>query len=663
MDSLLDIHDLSVTLQSKTGPVEVVHRIGLTIGRGEIVCLVGESGSGKTMTALSITRLVDYQGGRITHGAVTLAGRRLENLSQIEMSVLRGAKIGLVFQDAMTAFDPLFSIGEQIGEVLMRHQGVSRPAAWALAIGLLRRVKIPEPALRAGQYPHQMSGGMLQRAMIAMALACGPELLIADEPTTALDVTIQAQILKLLKEIRRERKLSVLFITHDLGVAANIADRVVVMYAGNIVEQGPAQVMLSQPAHPYTRGLLGSIIGGHLRAGERLYSIPGSIPSLGDLPAGCRFHPRCERASVQCVTQAPPLEARGDTEIVCWHPDRSVIATIQDAAPPAEPTGAASGRVLFEVADLQKHYKLVRSWPALHRPVLRALDGISFQIREGEVFGLVGESGSGKSTLARVLMQIEPATSGKILFDGEDITKFDRQRLRRTRRDMQMIFQDSYGSIDPRWSIGDIIAEPLAIHEKSGKAEQRERVRTLLRQVGLDPAWASRYPRQLSGGQRQRVAIARAIALKPRFILADEAVSALDVSVRAQIVNLLQEFKEQLGLTYLFIGHGLGLMRHISDRIGVMYLGRMVEIGPADALFRNPAHPYTRGLIDAIPSIDPTLAQTATIIEGEIPSPVNPPSGCRFHTRCPIATARCREDDPALTAYDTDRAVACHYPL
>jgi len=663
MNHVLALDDLSVTVGGKNGPLDVVQQIGLSIGRSEIVCLVGESGSGKTMTALSITRLVDYQGGKLTSGTIKLAGRHLEALSQAEMSSLRGAKIGLVFQDAMSAFDPLFSIGEQIGEVLTRHKTLGRAAARGRAVELLRRVKLPEPELRANQYPHEMSGGMLQRAMIAMALACGPELLIADEPTTALDVTIQAQILNLLKEIRQETGLAILFITHDLGVAANIADRVVVMYSGRIVEQGPAAQMLSQPAHPYTRGLLGSIIGGHLRPGERLYSIPGSIPNLSEREAGCAFHPRCANATAQCRNHIPELAWLDATELACWHPERGAIAATQPSALPAAPKNAQSGRLLFEVADLHKHYPLARNWPSLHRPTLRAVDGISFQIREGEIFGLVGESGSGKSTLARVLMQIEPASSGKILFDGEDITGFDRRRLQRTRRDMQMIFQDSYGSIDPHWRIGDIIGEPLAIHEKLSPAAKREKIQSLLAQVGLNPNWADRTPRQLSGGQRQRVAIARAIALKPRFVLADEAVSALDVSVRAQIVNLLLDLRDELGLTYLFIGHGLELMRHISDRIGVMYLGRLVEIGPADALFRHPAHPYTRGLIDAIPAIDPTLSQSAKVIEGEVPSPVNPPSGCRFHTRCPIATARCREDDPGLKTYDTDRAVACHYPL
>jgi peptide/nickel transport system ATP-binding protein len=652
MDSLLELSDLSVALATKAGPLDVVRRIDLSVAPGEIVCLVGESGSGKTMTALSITRLVDYQGGSITRGTVKLAGRRLEGLSQAEMSTLRGAKIGLVFQDAMTAFDPLFSIGQQIGEVLIRHKHVSRQAAHMQAVELLRRVKLPDPDLRVGQYPHQMSGGMLQRAMIAMALACGPTLLIADEPTTALDVTIQAQIIKLLKDIRQETGLSILFITHDLGVAANIADRVAVMYAGSMVEEGPVGEMLSLPAHPYTKGLLGSIIGGHLSPGQRLYSIPGSIPGLAELPSGCRFHPRCHVASAQCAVREPALESFGTMRVACWHPDRTAPAR-RHATTTSVTATAATGRVLLEVADLHQHYKLPRHWPGARYAVLRALDGISFNIREGEVFGLIGESGSGKSTLARVLMRIEPPTSGKILFDGEDLARVKR-------RDMQMIFQDSNGSIDPRWRIGDIIGEPLTIHETLSPTEKRDKIASLLREVGLDPAWADRYPRQLSGGQRQRVAIARAIALKPRFVLADEAVSALDVSVRAQIVNLLQDFKEELGLTFLFIGHELGLMRHISDRIGVMYLGRMVEIGPTEALFGHPAHPYTRGLIDAMPSVG---TSPAPVIEGEIPSPVNPPSGCRFHTRCPIATSRCREEDPALVTYHADRAVACHYPL
>jgi peptide/nickel transport system ATP-binding protein len=400
-----------------------------------------------------------------------------------------------------------------------------------------------------------------------------------------------------------------------------------------------------------------------LRPGERLYSIPGSVPSLAEPPSGCRFHPRCSNASPQCARASPALAPLDATQVACWHPERSALKATQFEPVLPAPKPTHSSHVLFDVKDVSKHYMLGRSWPGVHKPVLRALDGVSFQIQQGEVFGLVGESGSGKSTLARVLMQIEPVTSGEIFFDGEDITQFDKRRLRSIRKDMQMIFQDSFGSLDPLWKIGDIIEEPLALHEKLSAAERQKKVGTLLSQVGLDPSWAQRYPRQLSGGQRQRIAIARAIALKPRFVLADEAVSALDVSVRAQIVNLLREFKETLGLTYLFIGHGLGLMRHISDRIGVMYLGKLVEIGPTDALFRNPAHPYTRGLVDAIPSIDPGAKRPATVIQGEIPSPVNPPAGCRFHTRCPIATARCREEEPTLSFYDMGRGVACHFPL
>ncbi len=662
MDTLLELHDVSVSLQTSAGPTEIVRGVRLGIGAGEIVCLVGESGSGKTLTALSITRLVDYRGGKITQGEIRLDGRNLAQLSQSQMSELRGDKIGLVFQEPMTAFDPLFSIGEQIGEVLIRHRGLNRRAARAEAVTLLARVKLPDPHLRVDQYPHQLSGGMLQRAMIAMALACGPELLIADEPTTALDVTIQAQILQLLLDIRAETGLSILLITHDLGVAASIADRVAVMYSGRIVENGPVKQILSQPAHPYTRGLLRSVIGGHLQPGERLYSIPGTVPSVTDLPSGCHFHPRCDRASERCRSELPPLVSTGPTELACWHPHGEPIAVHQSqgAAPSTSPM--PSGRVLFDVQDLHKHYRLSGGWTGLRRPLLRALDGISFQIRENEVFGLVGESGSGKSTLARVLLQLERASSGRVDFDGEDITQFSQAELRHARRDMQMIFQDPHGSVDPRWKIGDIIGEPLAIHEAFSAAERREKVILLMRQVGLDPAWVDRHPHQLSGGQKQRAAIARAIALKPRFVLADEAVSALDVSVRAQIINLLQEFKEELGLTYLFIGHSLELMRHISDRIGVMYLGRLVEIAPADALFRQPAHPYTRGLIESIPSLDPARRKPG-VIGGEIPSPIQPPSGCRFHTRCPIATARCREEDPQLTGYASERAVACHFPL
>jgi peptide/nickel transport system ATP-binding protein len=665
MTALLDIDNLSVFVDAPAGALQVTHSVNLSIAEGETVCLVGESGSGKTMTAHAIMRLVEYRGGTIASGSIRLDGRNLASLSQRDMSALRGDRIGIIFQEPMTAFDPVWSIGEQIGEVLRRHRGLGRSAARAEAIRLLDKVRIPDAHVRVDQFPHQLSGGMRQRAMIAMALACAPRLLIADEPTTALDVTIQAQVLKLLQELQAETGMAILLITHDLGIAAEMADRVVVMYAGRVVEDAPVERLFAHPVHPYTRGLLRSVVGAHLPRGTKLPAIPGGIPSLAEPPSGCRFHPRCPRASERCAVFTPPLEENsGGSRAACWHPheDALPVLAVQSATTEA-PAKTPARTPLIEVEGLYKHYPIGASWPGLRRGVVRAVDGVDLQIHRGETFALVGESGCGKSTLARVLLQLERASAGVIRFDGEDLTQLGGAALRRTRRHMQMIFQDPYGSIDPHWTVGEIIGEPLRVHERLARPQREARVRELLEQVGLDPDWSARYPHQLSGGQRQRIAIARAIAVNPRFVLADEAVSALDVSVQAQVINLMEELKDRLGLTYLFISHGLHVVRHISDRIGVMYLGRMVETGPAEELFRKPAHPYTKALIAAIPEPDPTLRREFTPLAGEIPSPSNPPSGCRFHTRCPLAQARCRVEDPALTPAGAGRAVACHFPL
>jgi peptide/nickel transport system ATP-binding protein len=653
MNALLDIRGVSVAARQKSGPLGLVDRVSLSLAPGEILCLAGESGSGKSLTALSVMRLAEYRGAVLTQGAIHFEGQDLAGLSQSRMSALRGRRIGLVSQEPMAAFDPLFPIGAQIAEVLIRHLGLDRKQAHTRVVELLGRVRVPDPELRAKQYPHELSGGLLQRATIALALACDPVLLIADEPTTALDVTIQAQILDLLKDISTAQALSVLLITHDLGAAARIADRVAVMYAGRLAETGPAAAILSSPVHPYTQGLLRAVINDTTSRSGELYAIPGAMPAAHAFASGCRFHPRCVHASARCAAEAPPLLRAGQHESACWHPQ---LLPPLAAAPVRAVAAARAAKILVEAKALTRHY------PLSGGKILRAVDGVSLSLNEGEVFGLVGESGSGKSTLARLLLRMEKPTTGVITFDGEDLAGLPEKSLRRLRRDMQMIFQDPAGSLDPRWSIGDAIAEPLRIHNIGTAAERRARTEELLRKVGLDEGWARRFPHQLSGGQRQRVAIARAIALKPRFLVADEAISALDVSIRAQIVNLLQEIGAELGLTSLFIGHDLALMRHISDRVGIMYLGRLVETGPATEVFRAPAHPYTRGLIAAIPTLGPQVPRGAKLLAGELPSAANPPPGCRFHTRCPIATARCRVEEPVPTVRD-GRAVACHFPL
>ncbi|WP_152401420.1 dipeptide ABC transporter ATP-binding protein [Paenibacillus cellulositrophicus] len=687
MKPLLDIQQLSVDFQTPNGPLNAVQHVNLSIGSGEIVCLVGESGSGKTITSLSIMRLIDYDNGRVSEGRIMLDGRSLVGLSQREISELRGKKIAMIFQEPMTALDPVFTIGQQITEVILRHEKVSKAAARDKAVHLLRRVGIPEPGIRMKQYPYELSGGMRQRAMIAMALACGPELLIADEPTTALDVTIQAQILSLLQELKREFQMSILLITHDLGIAAEMADRVVVMYAGKVVEQANVHMLFEQPSHPYTQGLLQSIVTLDQPRGSKLYTIRGSIPSLADLPSGCRFHPRCPYATDRCKKEDPPLAHVNGRDVACWHAEKldhlaaevywgqsEASAELNLGSHLSHASGSSQAVLeqqspLLEIKQLTKYYPVHGGVFHRNKAFIRAVDGVSFRIEKGETFGLVGESGCGKSTLGRMLLQLEKATGGEVIFEGRHLLPAGggrsggRVSWKESRRDMQVIFQDPYGSINPRWKVGDIIGEPLWVHESLRGSAKREKVEAVMQLVGLNPAWYDRYPHEFSGGQRQRIGIARAIALNPKFILADEAVSALDVSVQSQVVNLMKELQQQLKLTYLFIAHGLNIVRHISDRIGVMYLGKLVELAPTDELFSQPAHHYTKALLSAIPIADPKRKRNYMPIEGEIPSPANPPSGCRFHTRCPAATSRCKEVEPVLQPVGTGHWAACHYPL
>jgi peptide/nickel transport system ATP-binding protein len=513
---------------------------------------------------------------------------------------------------------------------------------------LLSLVHIPDPALRMRQIPDQLSGGMRQRAMIAMALACDPALLIADEPTTALDVTIQAQILALLKELQRERGMGILLITHDLGVAAQMADRVVVMYAGRVVEQGTAQQIFGAPRHPYTRGLLRSAVEPDSERGTELPAIPGAIPRLDALPTGCRFHPRCVQARERCQVEEPDL-VEG---VACFDPGAATQLKPRVRLRVVSP----SDETLVEARGLSKWFEQ-RNGLFGKKQRVHALDDVSLAIRAGETFGLVGESGCGKSTLGRALLMLDPAQRGEVYFEGQRVA--DEPRTRRT---MQMIFQDPYGSLDPRWTVGRLIAEPL-VSQRIGDARSREvRVAELLELVGLSASAATRYPHEFSGGQRQRIGIARALAVEPKFVVADEALSALDLSVQAQIINLWSELRARLGLTALFIGHGLHAVRHLSDRIGVMYLGRVVETASADELFAAPAHPYSRMLLDAIPSADPTARAHTTPI-GELPSASTPPTGCHFHPRCAIATDRCKSERPAVRAIAPNRTIACHSPL
>lgn len=663
LESILDIKDLTVGFHTKDGFVAAVSDIMLQIGKGETVCLVGESGSGKSVTAKTIMRLVEQENGRIASGQILVDGEDVASMNRRKLNQFRGRKVAMIFQEPLAAFDPVFTIGYQLIETIMAHAKVSKKAAWEKSVSLLERTGISEAELRMKQYPGELSGGMLQRAMIAMALACEPDLLIADEPTTALDVTIQAQIISLLHELKTELNMAILLVTHDLGVAAQLADRVVVMYAGKIVEEGPGAQLFEHPYHPYTKGLLESIPKVADSGNTELFSIKGSIPNLSEMPQGCRFHPRCPFATETCKSSNPPLESINGRRSACWYAedfarqaDWRFSAQPQESHP-EEVKEQAQRAPLLEIHNAAKYYPLKRSGKTI-----RAVDDVSFTIYEGETFGLVGESGSGKSTLGRVMLQLETLSAGDVLFQGQSLSNMKRAELRKMRKDMQMIFQDPYGSLDPRWTIGQSIAEPLKIHEPDLTQNQlKAKTNELLQLAGLNPDWHARLPHQLSGGQRQRAGIARAIAVNPKFILADEAVSALDVSVQAQILNLLKSLQQSLGLTLLFIGHDLNVVRYVSDRIGVMYLGEMVELAPSSTLFNSPAHPYTKGLIHSIPSLERADRSQGIVIKGEIPSPADPPTGCRFHPRCPFATELCKAKKPAFQEVEAGHYASCHY--
>jgi peptide/nickel transport system ATP-binding protein len=650
-----------VDFNGEQGPVRVLSDVSLAVMPGEVLAIVGESGSGKSVTALSIMGLLP-DSARVS-GRILFEGRDLLGMSRRELRGLRGGRIAMIFQDPMTALNPILTIGFQIMESLKIHLGLDQAKACQRAVELLTMVGIPEAVTRLDQYPHQFSGGMRQRVMIAIGLACGPRLLIADEPTTALDVTVQAQILELMKDLSRKLGISLVIITHNLGVVARYADRVLVMYAGQPVESGGADAVFYRPRHMYTAGLLHSVPRLDKPGSARLASIEGLPPDLRQLQAGCRFSPRCPSAVDACrqplafrPTGANSFSACIRAEVMAAGTIGWTTATATATAAPARPA-----QLIVQVENLARHYEVRGGWRRDARTV-KALDGVSFSIGAGETLGVVGESGCGKSTLGRVLLRLENATSGRIAFDGKDITHADNQALRALRRRMQVVFQDPYASLNPRKTLGDIIAEPLRVHRiTSGAAATQNRVADLLQQVGLRPDLHDRFPHQISGGQRQRVGIARALAMEPAFIVCDEAVSALDVSVQAQIVNLLADLQQKHGISYLFIAHDLAVVQHISTRVMVMYLGRVVEIADRDSLYRHALHPYTRLLLEAAPAPDPERerVRTPVLIRGEPPSPFDPPSGCAFRTRCPIATPACAEAIPQLREAMPGHHVAC----
>ncbi len=666
-DTLLQVEGLTTELGAAAQPLRVVDGLDLHLQAGETLALLGESGCGKSMTALSLMRLLPPS-GRILAGTVRLGGTDLLRLTETEMREVRGGRLAMIFQEPQTSLNPVLTVGAQIAEAVRVHAGCSRAQVPERVVELLRAVGIPDPAQRASEYPHQLSGGMKQRIMIAMALAGDPQILIADEPTTALDVTIQAQVLRLLKDLQRDTGLAVLLITHDLGVVAETADRLAVMYAGQIVETATVAGFFARPAHPYSRRLMESLPSADRRSG-RLAVIPGRVPPLDRVFQGCRFADRCQSVLPVCREETPDwFEIGAGQGVRChlWADSlQSAVGSWQSAAsgasegqPGRQP--AAGNGILLRATDLKVHFPIHRG--ILRRVVgqVRAVDGVSLDLRAGRTLALVGESGCGKTTAGKGILQLVQPTGGSIRYRDRELIGLGHRRMRAIRKDLQIIFQDPYAAMNPRMLVGDIVGEGLqALGIEPRRAGRMRRVAELLELVGLDPASANRYPHEFSGGQRQRICIARALAVEPRIIICDEPTSALDVSVQAQILNLLKDLQERLGLAYLFISHNISVVAYLAHEVAVMYLGRVVEQGPVDAVLDDPRHPYTRALLSAVPVIDAERRRAIIRLEGDMPSPSHPPPGCHFHPRCPAAIDACARSYPEETRLNDARVVHC----
>ncbi|UUW87233.1 ABC transporter ATP-binding protein [Pimelobacter simplex] len=662
-ERVLTVRDLSVEIRRGDRVVRPVSGMDLVLHRGETLGIVGETGSGKSMTGLAIMGMLP-SGGRITSGSIDFGGTELVGLPAARYRGIRGNDIAMVFQDSLTSLNPTRRIGDQVAEPVRLHEGLSRREAGKRAEEMLALVGIPRPAERMDDYPHQLSGGMRQRVMIAMALVCQPQVVIADEPTTALDVTIQAEILDLLDGLRARLGMAMILVTHDMGVIARHADRVGVMYAGRLAETGPTPALFERTRHRYTQALLASIPSLTQDRGAELYSIGGAPPDLSVHDVGCGFAPRCAAASDRCRAEQPPLveDERPGHAFACWHPaDGPVERTpVRLAERPASAGAEPGGAPRLQVLDLRREYPAGSDGWFGGRRTVKAVSGVSFEVAAGETFGLVGESGCGKSTLGRMLVALDRPTSGEVVFEGVAVSAVRGRELGEHRAQLQMMFQDSSAALDPRMRIGAILREPFAIHGVGTRAERTSRARDLLDDVGLPGTVLERFPHELSGGQRQRIALARALALDPTVLVADEPVSALDVSIRSQVLNLMRRLQRERGLSSVVISHDLAVVRYLSDRVGVMYLGKLVESGSAEEVYAAPAHPYTIGLLAAVPGEGASHDGTSRI-HGELPSPIDPPSGCRFRTRCPLATEICAEVEPETRALTPTHSVACHH--
>jgi peptide/nickel transport system ATP-binding protein len=673
MEPILSVRDLNITYHTREGTLPAVRHVSFEVNPGEIVGIAGESGCGKSTVASAILGLLPPN-GKLSGGEIIFKGRNLAGLPEESLRSLRGNELAMIFQDPLTSLNPVFTIETQMLDAQRAHDpGASTDELRRRAVNMLARVGIPDAAERLRNYPHEFSGGMRQRILIATALLTNPALLIADEPTSALDVTLEAQILDLLKGLRDELGTAILYISHDLGVMAQLCDRMVVMYAGNVVETGDVYAMFDRPRHPYTQDLLRSHPA-YTHKRTRLASIPGQVPSLFALPGGCKFHPRCRLAQAVCREVEPRLIPVTSQRVLChlYDPEFAPLMTgapREEATPPA---GAAfapegEGEAFVSARDVRVHFAdrvgALAQLRGARGGVLRAVDGVTITIGRGATFGLVGESGSGKTTLGRALLRLIDLSSGEAEINGMPLSRLAESQLRPVRAQMQMIFQDPRASLSPRMKVSDILLEPFRIHHVPARPET---VEELLSLVGLSAEQATKYPHELSGGQARRVGIARALSLNPSFLVADEPTAGLDVSVAASILNLLQDLRERLQLTYMIITHNLNVIGFIADRVGVMYLGKLVEVGATRDIFENPAHPYTEALISAIAVPDPRLRDKPgkrIVLKGEIPSPRNPPPGCPFHPRCLYAQEICTLEMPPLRPLPTGQLVACHFPL
>jgi peptide/nickel transport system ATP-binding protein len=660
---LLSIRHLSTELGSQESPVRAVDDVSFDVFAGETLALLGESGCGKSMTALSMMRLLPA-GGRIAGGEVQLDDTAVLAQTEKQMRQVRGGRMAMIFQEPMTSLNPVMKIGEQIAESVRLHDSRSAGRIGERVVELLRQVGIPDPVRRAEEYPHQLSGGMKQRVMIAIALAGRPQVLIADEPTTALDVTIQAQVLNLLKDLQQETGMAILLITHDLGVVAEVADRVAVMYAGQIIETATVGQFFESPAHPYSRKLFDSLPSRHKR-GQSLAVIRGTVPSLKSRFSRCRFIERCDEQIAACQAQLPPWSGDIDNGVRCHlsQSGQKPASRLQGEVASrvaAESANAAKQQTLLRLQDVKVHFPIQKG--VFRRTVgyVKAVDGVSLDIPQGRTLALVGESGCGKTTVGKALLQLIRPTAGQVQFEDTELTQLKGQALRSRRRDLQIIFQDPVSSMNPRMLVEDIIAEGMIAQKiGAGRKQRAERIASLLEQVGLSTDAMTRYPHEFSGGQRQRICVARALAVEPQLIVCDEPTSALDVSVQAQILNLLKQLQDELGLSYLFITHDISVVSYLAHEIAVMYLGRIVESGTVEEILDNPQHPYTRSLLAAVPVPDPQSVRQRQGLSGDMPSPANPPSGCFFHPRCPDAQPQCSQAYPDFSRLSETHRVAC----